>query len=101
MEMRSGFWPLELTRAARELLAFVTPDSRAFRWKAMPFGVANDPALCQELMKKILYILRRRSIAQELSSRGAGIEAHIDDVSLGTNNQEDHILLLQEVCSVC
>ena len=29
------------------------------------------------------------------------MEAHIDDVSLGTNTQEDHILLLQEVSTVC
>ena len=29
------------------------------------------------------------------------MEAHIDDVSLGTNTQEDHILLLQEFFTVC
>ena len=29
------------------------------------------------------------------------MEAHIDDVSLGTNTQEDHILLLQELFTVC
>ena len=29
------------------------------------------------------------------------MEAHIDDVSLGTNTQEDHVLLLREVFIVC
>ena len=29
------------------------------------------------------------------------MEAHIDDVSLSTNTQEDHILLLQEFFTVC
>ena len=67
----------------------------------MPFGVANAPALFQELMNKILYILRRRPLVQELVSRGAEMEAYIDDVSLGTYTQEDHILLLQEVFTVC
>ena len=67
----------------------------------MPFGVANAPALFQELMNEILYILRRRPLVPELVSRGAEIEAHIDDVSLGTNTQEDHILLLQQVFTVC
>ena len=67
----------------------------------MPFGVANAPALFQELMNKILYILRHRPLVQELVSRGAEMEAHIDDVSLGTNTQEDQILLLQEVFNVC
>ena len=46
----------------------------------MPFGVANAPALFQELMNKILSILRRRPKVQELISRGAQMEAHIDDV---------------------
>ena len=50
----------------------------------MPFGVANAPALFQELMNKILSILRRRPKVQELISRGAQMEAHIDDVCLGT-----------------
>ena len=101
MDKRSGFWQVDLTRAAQELLAFVTPKGRVFRWKVTPFGVADAPALFQELMNKILYILRRRPLVQELVSRAAEMEAHIDDVSLGTNTQEDHILLLQEFFTVC
>ena len=101
MDKRSGFWQVDLTRAAQELLAFVTPKGRVFRWKVMPFGVANAPALFQELMNKILYILRRRPLVQELVSRRAEMEAHIDDASLRTNTEEDHILLLQEVFTVC
>ena len=69
--MRSGFWQVHVTRAAPELLAFVTPKGRVFRWKVLPFGVANPPALFQELMNKILHILRRRPLVQELVSRGA------------------------------
>ena len=67
----------------------------------MPFGVANAPALFQELMNKILYILRRRPLVQELISQGAEMEAHIDDVSMGTNTQEDHVLLLRGFFIVC
>ena len=67
----------------------------------MPFVVANVPALFQELMNKILYILRRTPLVQDLVSREAEMKAHIDDVSLGTNTQEDHILLLQELFTVC
>ena len=67
----------------------------------MPFGVANAPALFQEPMNKILYILRRRPLVQELISRGAEMEAHIDDVSSGTNTQEDHVLLLCECFIFC
>ena len=48
-----------------------------------------------------LYILRRRPLVQELISRVADIGAHIDDVSLGTITQEDHVLLLCEFFAVC
>ena len=101
MDKRSGFWQVDLTAAAQELLAFITPKGRFFKWKVMPFGVANAPALFQELMNKVLYILRRRPLAQELIFRGAEMEAHIDDVSLGTNTKEEHVLLLREFFIVC
>ena len=32
----------------------------------MPLAVANAPAVLQELMNKILYILRRQPLVQEL-----------------------------------
>ena len=67
----------------------------------MPFGVANAPALFQELMNKISYILRHRPLVQELISGAAEMEAHIEDVSLGTNTQEDHVLLLREFFILC
>ena len=101
MDKRSGFWQVDLTRAAQELLTFVTPKGRVFRWKVMFFGLAKAPALFQELMNEILYILRRRPLVQEVVSPEAGMEAHIDDVSLGTNTQEDHILLVQDCFTVC
>ena len=100
MDKRIGLWQVDPTRAAQELLAFVTPKGPVLRCKVMPFGVVNAPALFQELMNKTLYPLRRRPLVQELVSRGAEMEAHINDVILGTNTQEDHILLLQDLCMV-
>ena len=100
-DKRSGFWQVDLTPNAQELLAFITPQGRVFKWKVMPFGVANAPALFQQLMNKILSILRRRPKVQELISRGAKMDAHIDDVCLGANTQEDHLILLGEFFAVC
>ena len=91
----------DLTQAAQELLAFVTPKGSVFRWKVMTFGVVNASAFFQDLMNKMPYILIRRPLVQELVSRGAEMEAHIYDVSLGTNTQEDHILRLQGFFTVC
>ena len=75
VQNKNGFWQVDLTAAAHELLAFITPKGGVFKWKVMPFGVANAPALFQELMIKILYILRRRRLVQEFISRGAEVEA--------------------------
>ena len=59
IDKRSGFWQVDLTAAAQELLAFITPKGRVFKCKVMSFEVANAPALFQEPMNRILYILRR------------------------------------------
>ena len=85
---------MDLTTNAQGLLAFITPQGRVFKWKVMSFSLANAPALFQELMNKILSILRRRPMVQELISRGAQMAAHIDDVWLGRNTEEDHLILL-------
>ena len=45
MDKRSGFWQVDLTPSVQELLAFITPQGRVFKWKVMPFGVANARAL--------------------------------------------------------
>ena len=100
MDKRSAFWQVDLAPNAQKLLAFIIPQERVFKWKVMPFGVANAPALFQELMNKILSILRRRPVVQELISRGAQMEAHIDDVCLGTNTQADHLILFGKFFAV-
>ena len=58
MDKRSGFWQVDLKPDAQELLAFITPQGRVFKWKVMPFGVANAPALFQQLKNKIPSILQ-------------------------------------------
>ena len=68
MDKRSAFRQVHLTPKAHELPAFITPQGRVFKCKVMPFGVANATAVFQELMNKILSILRRRPVVQELIS---------------------------------
>ena len=76
MDKLSGFWQVDLTSNAQELLAFITLQGRVFKWKVMPFGVANAPPLFQELMNKILSILRRRPVVQELIPRRSDGSTH-------------------------
>ena len=67
----------------------------------MPFDIANAPALFQELMNQVLIILKQQPAVQALLERGAVAEAHIDDVLLGKNSIEDHLLVLSEFFDVC
>ena len=101
IDKRIGFWQVDLTPNAQELLAFISPQGRVFKWKVMPFGVANAAALFQELMNNILSILRSRPVVQEPISRGAQMEADMDDVFLGTGTQGDHLIRLGEFFAVC
>ena len=87
--------------AAQELQASVTPKGRVFKWKVVPFGIAGPGRLRETDEQNFGYILRRRPLVQELISRGAQTVAHIDDMTLATNTQEDHVLVLREFFTVC
>ena len=101
MDKQSGFWQVDLTPNLQKLLAFITPQGRVFKSKVMPFGMANAPAFFQELMNKIPSILHWRPVGQELISRGAQMEAHINDVCLRTNTQENHLIIFGEFFEAC
>ena len=94
MNKRSGFWQVDLTRAAPDLLPFepLTALSSAGR---------PCPSRSRMPLQRKLYILRRRPFGQELISRRAEIEAHIQDFSLITNTRDGPILLLRDFFTVC
>ena len=96
-----GFWQIDLTERAKELSAVIAPNGQVFRWNVMPFGFANASAKFQELVNKIVAIMKRRPKVQQLLRKGAVIEAHIDDIFLGSNTTEDHKALIDEFLSVC
>ena len=98
MDKRSSVWQADLMPNAQEVLAFITPQGGCSGGRSCPLAWLT---LFQELMNKILSILRRRPVVQEIISRGAQMEAHIDDVCLETNTQEDHLILLGEFFAIC
>ena len=97
----AGLWQVDLTERAKDMMAFITPQGRIFKWRVMPLGISNAPALFQEMMSHILCPFKKRPAVQELLTRGAVLEAHIRDVLLGTNSVEDHLVLLSDFFKVC
>jgi len=101
MDMRSGFWQVELSPKAQELTAFVIPSGRVFRWKIMPFGLTNAPGVFQELMMKVISQMKLKPRVRDLLKKGCVTGVFFDDVGLGSDSIEDHRALLEEFFTVC
>ncbi|UYV85104.1 K02A2.6-like [Cordylochernes scorpioides] len=53
MDLRSGYWQIEVDEADREKTAFITPDG-LYEFKVMPFGLCNAPATFERMMDTLM-----------------------------------------------
>ncbi|UYV70960.1 hypothetical protein LAZ67_8001258 [Cordylochernes scorpioides] len=53
MDMRSGYWQIEVDDKDREKTAFITPDG-LYKFNVMPFGLCNVPATFERMIDNIL-----------------------------------------------
>ncbi|GFW72168.1 retrovirus-related Pol polyprotein from transposon 297 [Trichonephila clavipes] len=53
MDLRSGYWQIEIDEADREKMAFITPKG-LYEFKIMPFGLCNAPATFKRMMDNLL-----------------------------------------------
>jgi len=100
LDLRSGFWQVGLTERAKDLTAFTIPNGRCFRWNCMPFGLQGAPGIFQEMMELLIQKVKLQpNLRQILSQTFLG--AFFDDCGLGTDNEEDHLKILEELLKVC
>ncbi|UYV79893.1 hypothetical protein LAZ67_18000997, partial [Cordylochernes scorpioides] len=53
MDVRTGYWQIEIDEEDREKTAFITPDG-LYEFRVMPFGLCNAPATFERMMDKLL-----------------------------------------------
>ena len=76
LDVRHGFWHVQLDEASSFLTTFNTPFGR-YRWKRMPFGICSAPEVFQRRMHEVIEGLQ-------------GVEVVADDfVVVGFGNAEE------------
>ena len=69
----SGFWQIDQTEREKKLSAVIAPNRQVFRSNDMPFGLPNAPATFQELMNRMIAIMKCCPKVQQLLTKGAVI----------------------------
>ncbi|GFW95328.1 hypothetical protein TNCV_2970501 [Trichonephila clavipes] len=85
MDLRSGYWQIEIDETDREKTAFITPKG-LYEFKVMPFGLCNAPATFERMMDNLL---RRFKWTMCL--------CYLDDIIVFSETFEDHLIRLRLV----
>ena len=101
LDLRSGFWQVSLTPRAQELTSFCTPSGRIFRWTCMPFGLQGAPGIIQEMMEEVCCRTRAKLKETFPKVEHFFLSAFFDDIGVGTQNDKDHVQVLQILFQVC
>ena len=85
LDAASAFHCLDIVESSRDYTSFVTPNGQ-YRFKKMPFGLSNGPAMYSRLVQ------------MALSRLPPGFSlAYLDDIIIFSNNLVDHIDHLRQV----
>lgn len=87
LDMKSGFYQMEIEEKSRHITAFVTPDGQ-YEFNRMPFGYVNAPAIYQRAIDKALGNLK-----------GTKAFVYLDDVLVPTRTIEEGLQNMEEVLS--
>ncbi|GFY17044.1 hypothetical protein TNCV_1088201 [Trichonephila clavipes] len=85
MDLRSGYWQIEIDEADREKTAFITPEG-LYEFKVMPFGLCNAPATFERMMDNLL-----RNFKWTMCL------CYLDDIIVFSETFEDHLIRLRLV----
>ena len=85
MDLKTGYWQIEVDERDREKTAFITPDG-LYEFKVMPFGLCTAPATFQRVMDTVLAGLKWHTFL-----------VYLDDVVVFARNFDEHLARLESV----
>ncbi|GBM68120.1 Transposon Ty3-I Gag-Pol polyprotein [Araneus ventricosus] len=85
MDLKSGYWQIEVDERDREKTAFITPDG-VYQFKVMPFGLCNAPATFERMMDSLLKGMKWKHCL-----------CYLDDVIVYAATFEEHLRRLRMV----
>ena len=78
LNLRSGYYHIELGKDSQAKMAFVTPFGK-YEFNMVPFGLAQAPVYFQALINKVLKGLHKFAVA------------YLDDIIIFSKNEEEHL----------
>ena len=78
LNLRSGYYHIELGKDSQAKTAFVTPFGK-YEFNMVPFGLAQAPAYFQALINKVLKGLHKFAVT------------YLDDIVIFSKNEEEHL----------
>ena len=87
LDLRSGYWQVEVEPSDRPKTAFTTPYG-LYQFRVMPFGLCNAPSTFQRLMELVL-----SGMCWEICL------IYLDDVIVFGRNWDEHLQRLRQVLS--
>ncbi|UYV77965.1 K02A2.6-like [Cordylochernes scorpioides] len=85
MDLRSGYWQIEVDEKDREKTAFIIPDG-LYEFQVMPFGLCNAPATFERVIDSVLGSLKWNMCL-----------CYLDDIVVYASTFEEHLRRLQLV----
>lgn len=86
LDLRNGFFHVDVDEASRRFTSFVTPDGQ-YEFMKTPFGLCNSPAVFQRYINVIFAELVRAKI----------VTVYMDDLIIASTTERDNVVKLRQV----